>query len=104
MDIATTDYISGKELEYLGLVQGSIVQSKNIGKDIKAVMQTFVGGEIIPYTELMQDARADATKRMIEEAKRLEADAIVAVRYTTAQLMDTAAEMMAYGTAVRYKK
>lgn len=104
MDMATTDYITGKELEHLGLVQGSIVQSKHIGKDIMAVMQTVVGGEIVPYTELMQEARAAAAKRMIQEAQNMGADAIVAIRYATAQLMDTAAEVMAYGTAVRYKK
>lgn len=103
MNMATTDYIAGKELEYLGFVQGNIVQAKNIGQDLKAVVKTVVGGEIQQYTELMQEARATATERMVKEAQNMGADAIVAVRYATAQLMDTAAEIMAYGTAVRYK-
>lgn len=103
MDMATTDYITGKELEYLGFVKGNIVQVKNIGQDLKAVVKTVVGGEIHQYTELMQEARATATERMVQEAQNMGADAIVAVRYATAQLMDTAAEIMAYGTAVRYK-
>lgn len=104
MDMATSDYIAGRELEHLGLVQGSIVKVKNIGQDFKAVMKTIVGGEIQQYTELMQEVRAAATERMQQEAQSMRADAIIAVRYATAQIMDSAAEIVAYGTAVRYKK
>lgn len=104
MDMSTTNCIAGKELEHLGLVQGSIVKAKNIGQDFKAVVKTIVGGEIQQYTELMQEARADATERMKQEAQSMGADAIVAIRYATSQIMDSAAEIVAYGTAVRYKK
>lgn len=104
MDISTTDYIAGKELEHLGLVQGSIVLSKHIGQDIMAGFKAIVGGEIQTFTELMQEARSTAMKRMIQEAQNMGADAIVTIRYATAQIMDPVAEVMAYGTAVRYKK
>ncbi len=103
MYLATTDFVAGKELEHLGLVQGNIVDSKHIGKDIMAGLKTIVGGEIQQYTELMKEARRIATERMIQEAQNMGADAIIAVRYSTAQIMDTAAEIMVYGTAVRYK-
>ncbi len=103
MDIATTDFIAGKELVHLGLVQGNTVNSKHIGKDIMAGLQTIIGGEIQPYTELMREARKIATDRMIQDAQSMGADAIIAVRYSTAQIMETAAEIMVYGTAVRYK-
>lgn len=102
MMLATTDYITGKQLEHLDLVQGNVVQTKSIGKDIKAVGKIIVGGEIKQYTELMKEARSIATERMIQEAKEMGADAIVAVRYATLDIMDTASEVMAYGTAVKY--
>ena len=98
-----TDYITGKKLELLGLVKGSTVQSKNIGKDIGAGFKTIVGGELKSYTQMMDEARAIATRRMVEEAEALGADAVVNVRYTTSSVMDGAAEVMAYGTAVRYR-
>ncbi|MCL2321529.1 MAG: YbjQ family protein [Oscillospiraceae bacterium] len=104
MDLATTDYIAGKELEHLGLVQGNIVLTKHIGQDIMAGLKAIVGGEIIQFTELLKEARTTATERMIQEAQNLGADAIITIRYSTAQIMDPAAEVMAYGTAVRYKK
>ena len=104
MDIATTDYIAGKELEHLGLVQGNVVLTKHIGQDIMAGLKAIVGGEILQFTELLKEARVTATERMIQEAQNLGADAIITVRYSTAQIMDPAAEVMAYGTAVRYKK
>jgi len=103
MILSTTDAISGKELENLGLVQGSVVQTKSIGKDLKAVGRTLVGGEVKDYTELLKDARRIATDRMIQEADALGADAIVAVRYSTSSIMDTASEVMAYGTAAKIK-
>jgi len=104
MELSTTDYIAGKELENLGLVQGNIVTTKHIGQDFMAGLKSIVGGEIQQFSELLREARATATERMIQEAQKLGADAIVAVRYATAQIMDPAAEVMAYGTAVRYKK
>ena len=103
MLIVTTEYISGKELEMLGLVKGSTIQTKHLGKDITQSFKTLVGGELSAYTEMMNDARALATKRMVAEAEEMVADAIVAVRYASAGVMQGAAEVMAYGTAVRFR-
>ena len=103
MILVNTDYISGKELEMLGLVKGSTIQSKNIGRDITQSFKTIVGGELGAYTEMMNDARALATKRMVAEAESMGADAVVNVRYASAAVMQGAAEVMAYGTAVRFK-
>lgn len=103
MILVNTDYITGKELEMIGLVKGSTIQSKNIGRDISQVLKTLVGGELKAYNEMMNDARALATKRMVEEATNLRADAIVNIRYASAAVMQGAAEVMAYGTAVRFK-
>ena len=103
MILVNTDYISGKELEMLGLVKGSTIQSKNIGKDISQALKTLVGGELKEYNEMMNDARALATKRMVAEAEALGADTIVCVRYCSASIMQNAAEVMVYGTAVKYR-
>ncbi len=103
MIIVNTDYISDKELETLTLVKGAVVQTKHMGKDIMAGFKTMVGGEISSYTEMMNEARAIATKRMVEEAKKLAADGIVNVRYVSSEVMAGAAEVVAYGTAVRFK-
>lgn len=103
MLLVNTDYISGKELEMLGLVKGSTIQAKNIGKDISQSFKSFIGGELNSYNEMMNEARNLATNRMIEDAKRLGADAIVNVRYASADVMQGAAEVMAYGTAVKFK-
>ncbi|MDD3416915.1 MAG: YbjQ family protein [Lachnospiraceae bacterium] len=103
MILVNTDYITGKELEMIGLVKGSTIQSKNIGKDITQGFKTLVGGELSAYNEMMNDARALATKRMAEEAEALSADAIVNIRYASAAVMQGAAEVMAYGTAVKFK-
>lgn len=102
MILATTETITGKQLETLGLVKGSTIQSKNIGRDITQGFKTIVGGELKSYTEMMNDARALATKRMIEEAEALGANAIVAMRYSSAAVMQGAAEVIAYGTAVKF--
>ena len=102
MIIVNTDYISGKETEMLGLVKGSTIQSKNIGRDITQSFKTLVGGELKAYTDMMNDAREIATKRMIEEAQRLGADAVLNVRYASSAVMAGAAEVMAYGTAVKF--
>ena len=103
MILVNTEYISGKETEMLGLVKGSTIQSKNVGKDITQGFKTLVGGELKGYTEMMNEARALATKRMVEEAENLGADAIVAVRYASSAVVQGAAEVMAYGTAVKFK-
>ena len=102
MKLYTTDYVTGKNLKTLGLVQGSTVQSKHIGRDIAASFKTIVGGELKGYTEMMNDARKKATDRMIEQAEAMGADAIIAVRYASSAVMDGAAEIMAYGTAVKF--
>ena len=102
MILVNTDYISGKELEMLGLVKGSTIQSKNIGRDITQSFKTLVGGELKAYTEMMNEARALATKRMVEEAEALGADAIVNIRYASSAVMQGAAEVIAYGTAVKF--
>ncbi len=103
MIIVNTDFISGKELETLGLVKGSIVQSKNIGRDLMSSFKTIVGGEIKSYTDMLNEARAIATKRMVEEAEKLGADAVVNVRYSSSSVMQGAAEVIIYGTAVKFK-
>jgi uncharacterized protein YbjQ (UPF0145 family) len=103
MILTTTETINGKEFEMLGLVKGSTIQTVNAVRDIGAGLKTLVGGELTRYNEMMNDARALATKRMVAEAEELGADAIVAVRYSSASVMQSAAEVMAYGTAVRFK-
>lgn len=102
MILVNTDYISGKKLETLSLVKGSTIQSKNIGKDITQSFKTLVGGELKAYNEMMNEARALATRRMVEEAEALGADAIVNIRYASSAIMQGAAEVIAYGTAVKF--
>lgn len=102
MIIVNTDYISGKEFEMMGLVKGSTIQSKNIGHDIGQSFKTLVGGELKSYTDMMNDARQLATDRMVQEAQSLGADAVVNVRYASSAVMAGAAEVMAYGTAVKF--
>ena len=102
MILVNTDYIEGKKLEMLGLVKGSTIQSKNIGRDITQGFKTLVGGELKAYNEMMNEARALATKRMVAEAEALQADAVVNVSYASSAVMQGAAEVMAYGTAVRF--
>ena len=103
MLLVNIDYIPGRELEPLGLVKGSTIQSKNIGRDITQSFKTLVGGELKSYTDMMDQARALATQRMEQEAEALGADAVVNIRYSSASVMQGAAEVMAYGTAVRLK-
>lgn len=104
MIIVNTDFISGKEIETIQLVKGSIVFSKNVVRDVFAGLKTIIGGEIKGYSEMMSEARQEATDRMVREATMIGADAIVNVRYATSCLMAGAAEIIAYGTAVRFKK
>ena len=103
MKLVNIDYIPGKELEALGIVKGTVVQSKNVGKDFMAGMKTLVGGEITGYTEMLVEARQIATKRMVDEATALGADAVINVRFGSSAVMQGAAEVIAYGTAVKLK-
>ena len=102
MILVNTDYISGKTLKMLGIVKGSTIQSAHAGKDIGSAFKTLVGGELHAYNDLMNTARALATKRMTEEAENLGADAIVNIRYASASIMQGAAEVIVYGTAVKF--
>ncbi len=105
MKLVNIDYIPGEEIvEVLGIVKGQVVQSKNIGRDFMAGMKTIVGGEITGYTEMIATARQIATKRMVDDAMSLGADAIINVRYGSSAVMNGAAEIIAYGTAVKLKK
>jgi len=102
MLLSNVDHIPGREIvAYLDLVQGSTVRTKHLGRDIAAGFKNMMGGELRGYTELLQDARREATKRMIEAAEALDADAVVNVRYTTSSIAGGAAELFAYGTAVK---
>ena len=103
MILVNTEYISGRDLEMLGLVKGSTIQSKHIGKDLMSSFKTLVGGELDAYTEMMNEARAIATKRMVMEAEGMGADAVINVRYASSAIMQGAAEVIAYGTAVKFK-
>ena len=102
MILVNTDYISGKELETLSVVKGSTIQSKHLGKDIAQSFKTLVGGELVAYNEMMNEARAIATKRMVAEAEELGADAVVNIRYASSAVMQGAAEVIVYGTAVKF--
>ncbi len=103
MMLVSIDSIPGKDFEVLGMVKGTIVQSKNFGRDFMAALKTLVGGEIAGYTEMLNEARQIATKRMVDEATALGADAVVGVRYGSSAVMQGAAEVVAYGTAVKFK-
>ena len=96
MILSNIEYVPGREIEVLGLVKGTIVQSKNFGKDFMAGMKTLVGGEIKGYTEMLIEARQLATKRMVDEAEALGADAVINVRFGSASVMQGAAEVIAY--------
>ncbi len=104
MLLVTTEFIAGADVEMLGLVKGSTIQTVNFVRDFGASLKTLVGGELKDYTEMMNKARQVATDRMIMEAGALGADAIVGVRYATSAVMQSAAEIMAYGTAIRYRR
>lgn len=104
MILVNTDYISGKELETLSIVKGSTIQSKHLGKDIMAGFKTIVGGELGGYSDMLNKARALATKRMVDEAEALQADAVINIRYATSNIMQGAAEVLVYGTAVKFTK
>ncbi len=103
MLLSNLNYVPGREIEVLDLVKGTIVQSKNFGKDFMAGMKTLVGGEIVSYTELLIESRQIATKRMVDEAEALGADAVINVRYGSSSLMQSASEVIVYGTAIKFK-
>jgi uncharacterized protein YbjQ (UPF0145 family) len=103
MILVNTDYYNDKEFEMLGLVKGSTIQAKNVGRDITQGLKTLVGGELKAYNDMMNNARALATKRMVEEATALGADAVINVRYSSSAIMQGAAEVIVYGTAVKFK-
>lgn len=102
MLLTTCDNIPGKEYTVIGFVMGSFVNSKNIGKDIGAGLKSIVGGELKGYTKMMEESRMEALNKMVSEAQKLGADAIVTVRLSSSSVMQGAAEMIAYGTAVKY--
>ena len=102
MLLLNIDHVPGREIEALSIVKGTVVQSKNFGKDFMAGMKTLVGGEITGYTEMLVEARQIATKRMVDEAQALGADAIVNVRYGSSSVMQGAAEVIAYGAAGKF--
>ncbi len=104
MKLLSINYIPGAEIEALGMVKGTVVQTKNVGRDIMAGFKTLVGGEIAGYTEMLNEARQIAVKRMVDEAKQLGADAVIDVKYGSSQVMAGAAEVIAYGTAVKIAK
>jgi len=104
MILVNTDFVSGKEVkEVLGLVRGNTVQAKSIGKDITAGFRNMVGGEIKEYTNMLSESREIALKRMEEKAQEIGADAVINIRFMTSSIMGSAAEILAYGTAVKLK-
>ena len=104
MILVNTDFVTGKDLETLALVKGSTIRSKHLGKDILSGLKMIVGGELTEYSEMINEARAIATKRMVDEAETLGADAVVNIRYATSNVAQGAAEILAYGTAVKFIK
>lgn len=103
MKLLNIDYVPGYDVEALGIVKGTVVYCKSFGKDFMAGMKTFIGGEIKGYTEMLNEARAIAVKRMVDEAEKLGAGAVVNIRYGSSSVMQGAAEVIAYGTAVKIK-
>lgn len=103
MILVNTDFITGKDIETLSIVKGSTIQSKHLGKDLMSGFKTLVGGELKAYSEMMDEARAIATKRMVEEAENLGADGIINIRYASSAVVQGAAEVIVYGTAVKFK-
>jgi uncharacterized protein YbjQ (UPF0145 family) len=98
----STENIPGKKYELISTVKGTMIQSKHLGRDIGSALKSLVGGELRAYSEMLNEARAIATKRMIEEAATLNADAVVNIRYTTSTVIQGAAEILVYGTAVKF--
>jgi uncharacterized protein YbjQ (UPF0145 family) len=104
MILSTSHTIPGKEIkEVLGIVRGNTVRAKHIGRDIMAGLRNIVGGEITEYTKMLAESREQSIDRMIEEAKSMDADAIVGIRFVTSSVTQGAAELLVYGTAVKFK-
>ncbi|MBA7567553.1 hypothetical protein ES708_09268 [subsurface metagenome] len=103
MILVNTDFVSGKKIETIAVVKGSMIQTKHIGRDIMSGLKTLVGGELTAYSEMINEARAIATKRMVQEAESLGADGVINIRYASSAVMQGAAEMLVYGTAVKFK-
>lgn len=104
MIITTTNEIKGKEInEVLGLVRGNTIRARHLGRDISAFLRNIVGGEVKDYTKMMAEAREQALDRMVAEAESKGADAVVAIRFSTSFIMQGAAELLVYGTAVKLK-
>jgi len=104
MIITNTEFVTGKDIkEMLGLVKGNTIQAKSIGKDFKAGLRHIAGGEIKEYTEMLAESREIALKRMIDKAERMGADAVINIRFMTSAIMGGAAEILAYGTAVKLR-
>ena len=100
----TTDFVPGREIiEAVGVVRGSTIRAKHLGKDIVAGLRMLVGGEIKEYTEMLHEARNESMRRMESQAEKMGADAIINLRFITSQVMAGAAELLAYGTAVKLK-
>ncbi|MEG0156032.1 MAG: YbjQ family protein [Anaerovoracaceae bacterium] len=103
MLLLNINYVPDQEIIALGIVKGNVVQSKNVGKDFMAGMKSFVGGELHGYTEMLSEARQIATKRMVDEAEALGADAVIRIEYASSAILQGTAEIIAYGTAVKFK-
>jgi len=104
MKLYTTSEVVGEEIDQtLGLVRGNTIRARNLGRDVLAGLRNIVGGEIKDYTVMLSDARDEALSRMVEEAEEMDADGIVEIRFTTSETMGSAAEILAYGTAVTFK-
>jgi uncharacterized protein YbjQ (UPF0145 family) len=103
MELNSLNYFPGKEIESLGVVKGNIVTSKNMFKDIGAGFKSMIGGELVSYTKMLNEAREIAANRMVQEAENLGADAVIMVRYASGSVMESSAEIIAYGTAVKFK-
>ena len=102
MLLTTTENIPGKQYEIIGIAKGNMIQTKNIGRDISQALKSVVGGELKNYVKMMNESRAIATKRMVEDAEAQGADAVVGMRYVTSMISAGAAEITAYGTAVKF--
>ena len=101
MIVTTTEYIEGKKIKKtVGMVKGSTIRARHLGKDIMAQFRGMVGGEITEYTKMMAEAREEAIQRMVEDAEKQGANAIISVRFSTSMIMQNAAEVLAYGTGV----
>lgn len=102
MILVNTDFVTGKTLSTISIVKGSTIRSKHLGKDIMAGLKMIVGGELTDYADMINEARAIASKRMVDEAVELQADAVINIRYATSNVAQGAAEVMVYGTAVKF--